>query len=158
MIRLLKSKASICRALTACDAENCASVHAASFHAGWSNSEFENLLTSANVIADGLFSNSSEVLMGFALSRIAADEAELLTIAIDQQYRRSGLGKLLLSEHLANLRYGLAKAVFLEVAEHNDPASKLYVNLGFKIVGQRIGYYHDGAGEAANALVMRLDL
>jgi len=88
------------------------------------------------------------------MSRMAADEAEILSIAIAPARRRRGLSRPLLDYHLRSLAGLGARAVFLEVDEHNAPACRLYEGAGFREVGRRGGYYAGGAA----ALVLRRDL
>ena len=91
---------------------------------------------------------------GFILARIAADEAEILTLAVAPERRRVGSGHALLSAAIATAtRYG-AKSMFLEVSLANEAAQALYQRLGFTQVGRRRRYYPDGG----DALVMRRDL
>ena len=72
------------------DAATLAALHAASFNRGWSEHEFEQLLTHRNVIADRATSGRTNI--GFILSRRAADEAEILSVAVARAWRRhSGL-------------------------------------------------------------------
>lgn len=87
---------------------------------------------------------------GFVLARVAADEAEILTLAVAPERRRAGTALLLL--HTAWSRASSAGAVrlLLEVAESNIAARALYARIGFEQVGRRRGYY--GAG--ADALVL----
>lgn len=91
---------------------------------------------------------------GFILARIAADEAEILTLAVAPERRRAGSGHALLSAAIVTAtRYG-AKSMFLEVSLTNEAAQALYQRLGFTQVGRRRRYYPDGG----DALVMRRDL
>ena len=91
---------------------------------------------------------------GFVLARIAADEAEILTIAVAPARRRAGSGyALLLAAITTATRYG-AKSMFLEVSLTNEAARALYGRMGFAQVGRRRRYYPDGA----DALVMRRDI
>ena len=91
---------------------------------------------------------------GFILARIAADEAEILTLAVAPPRRRAGSGLALLSAAITTAtRYG-AKSIFLEVSLTNIAAQALYTRLGFCQVGRRRHYYPDGG----DALVMRRDL
>ena len=71
------------------------------------------------------------------LSRVAADEAEILTIAVEPAARASGLATALLSHHLSRLARAGAGGVFLEVDETNLPALALYRRFGFRQVGRR---------------------
>lgn len=88
---------------------------------------------------------------GLALARIAADEAELLTLAVHPEARRRGIGQALLACALAEAARRGARAAFLEVAETNAPARALYGAADFVLVGRRRGYY----GSGADALVLR---
>jgi ribosomal-protein-alanine N-acetyltransferase len=92
------------------------------------------------------------------MSRLAADEAEILTICIDPAHRGRGLGHLLLERHLAHLvRRGVA-TLFLEVEDNNAPALALYRAFHFAKVGERPGYYLKPDGTRALALILRRDL
>ena len=69
------------------DAAALAALHVASFNRGWSEHEFEQLLTDRNVIADRAASGRRNV--GFILSRRAADEAEILSVAVARVVARA---------------------------------------------------------------------
>jgi ribosomal-protein-alanine N-acetyltransferase len=137
---------------TARDAASLAALHAASFSRGWSESEFEQLLTDRTVVTDRAMSARRNV--AFILSRRAADEAEILSVAVARAWQARGLARRLLDLHLRRLAgFGL-RAVFLEVDEDNEPARRLYARAGFREVGRRPGYYSGGK----SALVLRRDL
>jgi ribosomal-protein-alanine N-acetyltransferase len=138
------------------DAEQLAALHAAAFGRGWSAEEFERLLIEHNVVADRAMSGSS--VAGFVISRLAADQAEILSIAVSALHRRRGLARKLLDVHLRRLAaYGIS-AVFLEVDERNTAARRLYARLRFVEVGRRESYYVDAGTEVGTALVLRRDL
>ena len=148
----------VLRALRSDKAEQCAALHAASFAYAWSAAEFEALLSSKSAVGAAAVDASNDELRGFALSRIAADEAEILTIAVHASFRNRGIGRALLADNLARLAALHVRALFLEVERANQPAIALYARMGFREVGRRSGYYRkpDGASEAA--LVLRKDL
>ena len=86
-----------------------------------------------------------ERLAGFAVARYtAADELEILNIAVDPPLRRRGVARCLVQRLLANFRGN----VYLEVRASNFAARKLYHSLGFEVVGVRPDYY-DSPGESA---------
>jgi [ribosomal protein S18]-alanine N-acetyltransferase len=138
------------------DAAAIAALHAASFARGWGDTEVEGLLTERNVLTHRAM--NGRALAGFIMSRIAADEAEILSVAVARSHRGRGLAGKLLSLHLRRLAGLGVRSVFLEVGEKNDPATQLYERAGFTEVGRRENYYDDGAGGAMNALVLRRDL
>ena len=91
---------------------------------------------------------------GMVLARVAADEAEILTIAVLPELRGRGMGRRLLDAAMAEARRRGAREMFLEVATGNTPAKALYARAGFTRVGQRKRYYPGGG----DALVMRVGL
>lgn len=95
---------------------------------------------------------------GFAVFRIAADEAELLAIGVLEQARRQGLGRALLSAVLDDAAAANARVLFLEAAVDNDAALALYRDLGFEAIGLRPAYYHRPEGVQVDARVMRRTL
>jgi ribosomal-protein-alanine N-acetyltransferase len=140
------------------DAAALAALHAGSFRHGWSESEFERLLADRAVIAQTARTQGGRgAIVGFILSRRAAEEAEILTVAVRPAERGRGIAGALLRRHMRRLAaLGVAR-VFLEVEEGNRTALRLYARAGFSEVGRRPGYYQDAPGGAA-ALVLRRDL
>jgi ribosomal-protein-alanine N-acetyltransferase len=136
-----------------------AALHEASFARGWSVAEIEGLMSDRNVITDVLRAEArAAVIDGFALSRIAVDEAELLSIAVSSRRRGKGGSSPLLARHLARLQAAGARRVVLEVDEDNVPALRLYARFGFSEVGARPAYYarRDGTRGAAKVLARPL--
>ena len=137
------------------DAPRLAQLHGTSFHRGWGESEFERMLAERNTLVQRL--RLRRKIIGFAVSRMGADEAEILSIAIDAGHRGKGFSRNLLLTHLGHLAgYGV-RSIFLEVEENNHPARRLYQWAGFAVVGRRERYYQQD-GEQLNALLMRRDL
>ncbi len=91
---------------------------------------------------------------GMVMARIAADEAEILTLAVHPDARRQGLARALLAEAADIVAAQGATALFLEVALRNTAARALYAASGFAEVGRRRRYYADGD----DAMVMRRPL
>jgi ribosomal-protein-alanine N-acetyltransferase len=138
------------------DARLFAALHAASFRRGWSAEEFEQLLTDRNVLAHR--ASRGRRLLGFILSRFAADEAEILSVAVARHAQGQGLARKLLQFHLGHLAGLGVRTVYLEVDEDNAPAMRLYRRAGFREVGQRSGYYRTAGAGGATARVLRRDL
>jgi ribosomal-protein-alanine N-acetyltransferase len=139
------------------DAAAIAILHKASFQRGWGEEEVYGLLIEKNVIAHRTMigrTMTGSAMAGFILSRFAAGEAEILSIAIAPKHRGRGLSRPLLDLNLRRLAGFGARTVFLEVDENNAPARALYRRAGFADVGRRKSYYQSGA----NALVLRRDL
>jgi ribosomal-protein-alanine N-acetyltransferase len=135
-----------------------AELHATGFERGWSEDEFERLLTDRHGVAHvAVGTGGRSDIIGALLSRQAAGEAEILTVVVRPAERGLGVGWALLSHHLDRLAELGVREVFLEVAEDNAAACQLYQNAGFVEVGRRKAYYAR-PGEAATALVLRRGL
>lgn len=91
---------------------------------------------------------------GMILARTMADEAEVLTLAVEPAARRAGVGQTLLNQVLVTARLRGAVTIFLEVSSANAAARALYAGADFVQVGSRRGYYPEGG----DALVLRRSL
>lgn len=142
------------------DLPELAGIHAASFSHQWSVADLARMKAQDGTIvlvARRASPYSSNTAIGFLILRIAADEAEVITIAVHPRQRGRGIGKKLMEAGLFRLYSERCKSLFLEVDASNATAVLLYKSLGFKEVGQRKGYYRDGNGDGT-ALVMRVDV
>lgn len=157
--KLTRSEPALSEA-TARDAAAFAALHAAAFRRGWSEDELEQLLLDRNVIAHRAMVGTlaGRMLAGFIVSRLAAGEAEILSVAVAPARRGRGLARKLLDLHLRRLAGLGVTAVFLEVDEDNAPARRLYDRARFRDVGRRPAYYARDNAAPANALVLRRDL
>jgi ribosomal-protein-alanine N-acetyltransferase len=144
------------RLLKSDDAGACSALHAFGFAYPWSAHEFESLLTDEACLAVGI--NSKARLVGYLFSRIASDEAEILTLVVEPALRGLGCGQRLLEDHFARLAARGAQVLFLEVDSENGAALVLYRRNGFIEVGVRKAYYTGANGGRHNAVVMRRDL
>ena len=146
--------------LRALDLDRAAALHGESFgplgERAWTRQDLAGLLAAPGVI--GLLLQAEGRDAGIALCRVAADEAELLTIAVRPAERRRGAGRQLLTAVIGHAREAGARALFLEVGADNPPARALYEAMGFRVVGTRTAYYRRGGGPPADALIMRLSL
>ena len=148
--------AAVVEAASLRDARRLAQLHGESFHRGWGEGEFESMLSERNTLVHRL--KVGRQLVGFAVSRMAADEAEILSIAVAASHRGRGLSRNLLLTHLGHLAGHGVRKIFLEVEENNQPARRLYERAGFSVAGRRERYYQQPGGEHLNALLMRRDL
>jgi [ribosomal protein S18]-alanine N-acetyltransferase len=142
------------------DLPKIAEIHAASFSHKWGAAELARMKAQKGV--DFLIARRSSPYgtgtpLGFLILRRAADEAEVITIAVHPRQRGRGIGKKLMEAGLFRLYGERCTHLFLEVDAENEAALLLYRGLGFKEVGRRKGYYSDSGGDGT-ALVMRIDL
>ncbi|MCL2629345.1 MAG: GNAT family N-acetyltransferase [Alphaproteobacteria bacterium] len=112
--------------------EQLAGLHRLAFgDKGWSAEEILKLKNSgAEVIA------SENAII---IYRVAADEAEILTLAVHPDHRRQGLAKTIIALMERDLKN--IKKIFLEVSVENQAALELYKSLGFIEKARRPGYY-----------------
>jgi [ribosomal protein S18]-alanine N-acetyltransferase len=138
------------RRATQADIEVMAAVHAAAFTPAdaWSAELFDVQLAMPNIF--GLLHQKG----GLILARVAAEEAEILTLAVGPTVRRAGVGFSLLAATIELATSLGARALFLEVSVANIAARALYTKAGFIQAGRRRRYYSD----ASDALVLRLDI
>jgi ribosomal-protein-alanine N-acetyltransferase len=137
------------------DGADCAALHASAFAFPWPQGDIEALLMARTTVADGAFGSKTNDLQGFILCRLAADEGEILTIAVAPRKRRKGLAARLLGASIARLSALGAKSLFLEVEAENTAARALYKRFGFEVVGERKSYYRKADGTTALAYILR---
>jgi ribosomal-protein-alanine N-acetyltransferase len=93
---------------------------------------------------------------GYAIMSIAAGEAHLLNLALAEDARGQGFGRLLLDQLVEQAVRAGADSMYLEVRPSNDRALRLYQRAGFEAIGRRRGYYRARYGsEDAIVLVRR---
>ncbi|MBV9782503.1 MAG: GNAT family N-acetyltransferase [Acidisphaera sp.] len=136
---------------TPAHADVLAAIHAAAFPAGeaWSAAAF-----AAQLARPGVFGLIGTAADGMLLAQAAAEDAEVLTLAVAGWARRRGLGRALLRAAMVQAAARGATAMFLEVADDNRAARALYAACGFAEVGRRRRYYPGGG----DALVLRATL
>jgi ribosomal-protein-alanine N-acetyltransferase len=131
--------------------EQMAQCHARAFDGRgqvWSAREIADLLSSPHVFAVG---NAR----CFAMGRVVAGEAELLTLACDPTHQGQGLGRACLTDFEAEAVARGAEAFFLEVAEDNIPAQALYLSAGYTDAARRKAYYPRQGADPVDALIRR---
>lgn len=133
-------------------AEVLAAVHGEAFpHDPWKAEALRDLLAMPGALA--LVATAGGQPVGFILLRRAADEAEVITLAVMPRLRRLGVARRLLEAGLQHLAPQGVTRCFLEVASDNKPARGLYLAGGFAEVGRRAAYYQTPAGPR-DAIVM----
>ena len=126
-----------------------ATLHAESIAPPWSADTFATLLGQPGVA--GWIALEQAEPVGLMLARVAADEAEILTLAVLPRARRQGIARDLMAQLVTWAATVKAARLFLEVAEDNVAARGLYERSGFALVGRRNDYY--APGNAALLLV-----
>jgi ribosomal-protein-alanine N-acetyltransferase len=147
---------------TAASVEVMAALHAACFDEAWDAAAMADVLEMPGVFATiaTVTAPAAKVdgPVGFILFRVAADESEILTIAVLPSWRDCGIATQLLENACALAADKGSSTMFLEVSEANGPAVALYRKCGFSNVGRRSGYYRRVRGGRESALIMARQL
>jgi ribosomal-protein-alanine N-acetyltransferase len=131
-----------------------AGLHAGEFDPAWDAASVSKMMEnpgSTVLVARTGFPKAS---VGFVMAQLAADEAEILSIAVEESWQRKGLGRRLVDGIVRALATAGARRVHLEVAEDNAAALALYGRCGFTATGRRKGYYTQGRKTPVDALVL----
>ena len=142
------------RAATGRDVEAVMTIEQASFPTdAWS----EGAMRETFAAGDAFVAEDGDTVVGYAavLAPRGSGDADVLTIAVDEEARGRGVGAGLLQHLLDTAAARGARRVFLEVRADNPVAQHLYASRGFAPVGRRPRYYQP---DGVDAIVMRLDL
>jgi len=137
-------------------ADDLAALHRHAFADAWDETAMRALL--AHPGARALLAEREQQAIGFTFGRVAADEAEVLTLAVSPGHRRRGVGRALVRSLLKAMRGEGVVRVFLEVGALNAAAPAIYRGLGFVAVGRRPDYYHRAGAMSEDAVVMARSL
>jgi ribosomal-protein-alanine N-acetyltransferase len=120
-----------------------------SLAAQWNDADYALLLQQEGTVAlAAINQDHPAILVGFAIFRQLADEAELLNLAVQERARRNGIGKALIEQGAQLLMQSQVKKIFLEVRASNQPALALYASMGFEKHSIRKGYYQNPSEDA----------
>ena len=87
-------------------------------------------------------------IVGMLINWCMAGENHIISIGVRREYRRIGIGKLLLLSLIEMAINNSNSIVTLEVRRSNLVAITLYQKLGFEIVGTRKNYYSNNREDA----------
>ncbi|HVQ09887.1 MAG TPA: GNAT family N-acetyltransferase [Allosphingosinicella sp.] len=121
------------------------------FGEAWTHMQCAGLLPMPGVWLT--LAHENDVVLGFALARFVADEAELLLLAVRTGVQRRGIGRILIDDFEEAARARGASRLHLEVREGNH-AFSLYEQAGFGLVGRRRDYYSGQKGDRYDALTL----
>jgi ribosomal-protein-alanine N-acetyltransferase len=141
---------------TPLDARLMAALHRSCFPRPWDEAAMATFIASPDTLCLlGSVNHQTEPApAGFLIARKAADEAELLTLAVVPGRRRAGVARALLTAAMAMLAESGAKQLLFEVEEGNDAAVEIYRSLGATVVGRRARYYEHGADAVIFSLAL----
>ena len=141
----------VIRALSEADLDVASAIHKMSFETGWDAATLGEYLTPKSV-ALGLF--EGVVLQGFILLGAVSDQTDMITLAVNPDFRGRGAGRQLVKAAEKDAASRGAELIFLEVAEDNVAATALYRSCRYVPIGMRKNYYKRKGGRVS-ALTMR---
>jgi ribosomal-protein-alanine N-acetyltransferase len=133
------------------DVERVHHIDQLSFSLPWSERSFRFELTenhNASVWVAELNVEGRPLVVGVIVVWIILDEAHIATLAVHPDYRKLGLGRLLLVQGLRAAEARGARLAYLDVRRSNLAAQSLYESFGFEVVGERRRYYKDNQEDA----------
>lgn len=120
--------------------------------AHWSAEHYEERIRNQPAAACFLVAESGDktTILGFLCARIIgiAGEWEIENVVVDEEFRRQGIGSLLMQSLVDNWEASAGRVLLLEVRESNTAARALYERHGLSEVGRRRAYYRDPAEDA----------
>ena len=120
------------------------------FSMPWSENSIAHELTTD--YSFWLVAEDDGMVAGYIGSQIAFPEADVMNVAVRPEYRRRGVGQILVEALCTHLHNIDCESLTLEVRASNAPAIALYEKLGFVQVGRRPNYYRD---PKEDALILR---
>ena len=105
----------------------------------WSKLQFTTSIENSNNLCYCLSFNGRTI--GYLISMLAVDTADILNIGIDPDYKRQGHGTALLNHLIEELRKRDIGEILLEVRAGNQSAIQFYKKQGFKEISVRNNYY-----------------
>ena len=95
------------------------------------------------------------VFQGYVIYSVVCDSADLLRIAAMPEYRRQGVGTVLMDCMIKACESAGVQNIFLEVRQSNVPAIGMYDRFGFKEISRRKRYY---TSPVEDCIVMQKEL
>jgi ribosomal-protein-alanine N-acetyltransferase len=135
-----------------------AAIHQQMFDPAWSEASVQGLLEHPASAAYVALTGNPKRAIGFVMSQIAGDEAEILSIGVAPDVQRSGVGQVMMEGLARALRRAEITRLFLDVADDNSGAKALYAKLGFTEIGRRKGYYQRTGAPAQDAVNLALEI
>lgn len=139
------------------DAPAIAVLHASLFPTAWDTDAVQALIEHPASLALVAVRPGRQII-GFIIAQIAADEAEIITIGVQPDDQRHGIGRQLVDGVARAAVRSEAQRLFLDVAAGNAPARALYAACGFAEIGLRKAYYTLPGGAREDALQLAREL
>lgn len=131
---------------TASQLEKIAEIEKECFTTPWSRHDLSCALS--NPAFSCLAALNSGETCGYVIVCAAADEAEIINLAVERSSRRKGIAEMLMTAAVESAKQKGAVTMYLEVRASNTAAKSLYEKLGFSVIGTRRSYYKNPTEDA----------
>ena len=139
--------------MTLADLDEVMAIERASFAYPWSSRFFHQEFEVE--CARSILAEMNGKIVGYVLFWLLPETVDIHNLAVSGEYRRRGVGRILLHKVIVEALGQSSARVTLEVRKSNLAAQKLYESAGFVATGVRKAYYSD---DGEDALTMALDL
>ena len=133
------------RFITKDDLEDIAEIERLSFSEPWSEASLELLLRDGNFGVAAFLDGRAAAYVGVIS---IPPEGEITNVATHPDYRRRGLADAVISELCKEAEKRGIGTLYLEVRRSNDAARALYEKQGFRVIGERKGFYSNPREDA----------
>jgi ribosomal-protein-alanine N-acetyltransferase len=130
------------RALTLEDLEQTLKIESLCYEHPWSEAKFIDTINMHNSLSSVVVVDGKVV--GYSLSNICVDYGDILNICIHPEYRRLGIGTLLMDYQIKQFKVSNINSILLEVRVSNYAAISYYEENRFIVIDKRKKYYNNG--------------
>ena len=107
----------------------------------WTYNQFAEEL--GRVFSSFIVAEQSGIIAGYSIAWLVAGELQLNSIAVKKNFRRRGLGRMMLDYLINNSDSEIISVIYIEVRKSNSEALSFYESYGFTGTGLRKKYYGD---------------
>ncbi len=128
------------------DTAEVAEIEKKCFSVPWSEKSFRDEIK--NKLAVYFVAKTGGRCVGYAGFWNVSGEGGITNVAVLPEYRRRGVGSLIIEEMIHTANALNLELLTLEVRKSNSAAQRLYRKYGFDIIGERKRYYSDNSEDA----------
>ena len=109
----------------------------------WNKNQWNNEFKKEGTKIFGL--SLANIVIGICVIQFVLDEAHINYFAVNQKYRKKGLGSYFMSNLIKKCKKLKINKLLLEVSQNNLNAENFYNRFDFNTVGTRKNFYKDGS-------------
>jgi ribosomal-protein-alanine N-acetyltransferase len=122
-------------------------IEQASFEFPWSEEDFIRCLRQRT--CTGMVAKLNDEVVGFMIYELHKNRLHILSLAVEESHRRTGIGKAMVNELVGRLSPDRRNRILLEVRETNTVAQLFLRHLGFRAISMLQDFYKDTTTEDA---------